>query len=451
MKRIKTLFSVLLSVLILVSMTVIAFTPANAATTFTRDKIVYSIISNTEAHVYGYNGTDAVVEIPSKVDSRTITGVDSNAFENNSVVEKIYLPDTVKTIGDWAFGYCEKLNYVKIPNKVTSIGNYAFAFCPAIDMTEIECEITKISVSMYQQSGIKSISLPYNVSTIQTDAFNGCKNLTEISIPNRITLLGARAFANCTGVKTVTFGKGVTAIPDRCFYGCTSLDNVVLSDTIKTLGDYVFQNCTGLNKIYIGKNCATIGNTVFANCSNVTVYGYRNTAAADYAQANSINFVALDDIDKTELQLAITTAKSILSNSNSPYTAESLGNLQTAVTSADAVLSDIFALQTEVDNAFTNVNSALNSLELSSNEELSEYIYGDADGNGKLTVRDVTMIQSICVGAVEATALKRLVSDVNNDGVLTVRDVTQLQRSLVGYYVERVGKFVPKSLVENLG
>ena len=91
-----------------------------------------------------------------------------------------------------------------IPNSVTSIGNYAFCDC----------------------SGLTSVTIPNSVTRIGTGAFRDCSGLTSVTIPNSVTSIGYGTFSNCSGLTTVTIPNSVTSIGNRAFGGCSELADV---------------------------------------------------------------------------------------------------------------------------------------------------------------------------------------------------------------------------------
>ena len=72
----------------------------------------------------------------------------------------------------------------------------------------------------------------------------------------------------------------------------------------------------------------------------------------------------------------------------------------------------------------------------------SNAIYGDVNGDGKITVDDVTLIQKSAVFLVTFDKNKSILTDVNNDGLINVLDVTLIQKYIVklNYNTELVGK-----------
>lgn len=257
MKRIKSVVSVVLSLIIIVSMFICYIPSAGAATVFTVDGVQYSVISNFEAHVYSYEGTNPVVEIPEKIDARVITAVDDFAFFNNQSLEQVILPKSITSIGDKAFMFCKNLNYVKIPVGVESIGGYAFDQCTSLRDIDLTSSISVISMNTFENSGISSIVIPFTVQELEKQSFRNCKSLTSAVIPT----------------------------------------------SVKKIGYEAFRNCPVLESVVIYNKDAVIDSNVFELCPNVTIIGYFDSTAEEYAAANNIPFAPIvnskpGDVDK---------------------------------------------------------------------------------------------------------------------------------------------------------
>ena len=108
----------------------------------------------------------------------------------------IELPDTLVTIGGYAFSYFE-LTSIKIPDSVTSIRNYAINGC----------------------SSLTSIEIPNNVTRIEDFTFSDCTNLKNISISKNVSYIGFEAFKNCTSLVNIVIWQSVDEICYRTFGG----------------------------------------------------------------------------------------------------------------------------------------------------------------------------------------------------------------------------------------
>ncbi|MBF1483326.1 MAG: leucine-rich repeat domain-containing protein [Prevotella pallens] len=116
----------------------------------------------------------------------------------------VTIPNSVTTIGDYAFVSCSSLTSVTIPNSVTKIGDYAFANC----------------------SELTSVTIPNSVTKIAYYAFANCSALTSVTIPNSVTKIGESAFAGCRSLKILTFGSGLQSIGREAFSNCTNITQI---------------------------------------------------------------------------------------------------------------------------------------------------------------------------------------------------------------------------------
>ena len=122
-----------------------------------------------------------------------------------------------------------------IPNSVTSIGSYAFFGASNLITIIIPASVTAIPEgSFYGCTSLASVVIPEGVTAIGANAFSNCTSLISIVIPDAVTTLGLAAFQGCSGLKTVTIGSGVTSMI-RNFYGCKALDDVYCFANPETL------------------------------------------------------------------------------------------------------------------------------------------------------------------------------------------------------------------------
>jgi hypothetical protein len=90
-----------------------------------------------------------------------------------------------------------------------------------------------------------------------------------VTIPSTIngltvTSIGSNAFYNCTNLTSVTMGTNVTSIGDWAFTSCTSLTNATIGTSVTSLGDGAFDNCEGLPSVTIPNSVTSIGAQAFA-------------------------------------------------------------------------------------------------------------------------------------------------------------------------------------------
>ncbi len=143
-----------------------------------------------------------------------------NLYLNNQLVTDLEIPDSVTSIGDFAFEYCTGLTSVTIPDSVTSIGVDAFYDCTGLASVTIPDSVTSIgSSAFYGCTGLESVTIPDSVTSIGSSALSGCTGLTSVTIPDSVTIIGDSAFKNCTGLTSVTIPDSVTKYWRANVYG----------------------------------------------------------------------------------------------------------------------------------------------------------------------------------------------------------------------------------------
>jgi hypothetical protein len=163
-------------------------------------------------------------------------------------------------------------NSYEIPNSVTSIGSYAFYGCSSLTDITIPDEVTSIgSGAFYGCSSLTEITIPEGVTSIEFHTFNGCTSLTEITILGEVTSIGSSAFSGCSSLTEITIPEGVTSIGEWAFYGCTSLTEITIPEEgVTSIGRWAFGDCSSLTEITIPNSVTSIGEVAFSGCTSLT-------------------------------------------------------------------------------------------------------------------------------------------------------------------------------------
>ena len=221
------------------------------------------------------------------------------------------IPETVVSIGDYAFAYRKNLSEIAIPSSVTAIGSYAFADCENLKTIEVSQSVKSIQscvfkscVSLTKATWRTLVSVPdsvfencsaltdvklSNVTKIGERAFSGCIGLKEIILPQSLTEIGEYAFnktalasitlpqsidkvgngwfSDCKYLETVNFDGKIKEIGNSAFIDCISLKNIEIPSSVVNIGDSAFSSCISLKNIEIPSSVVSIGNFAFRGCS----------------------------------------------------------------------------------------------------------------------------------------------------------------------------------------
>ncbi len=192
---------------------------------------------------WAYTGTVTTVEY-SAFNSETalrsivlpegVTYVGSNAF-NNSSLEAITLPESLEEIAEYAFSKTN-LTEIVIPANVELLGSSAFqgASNPISPLKKVVFEgnkIQTIDICTFQDcQSLQEVKLPEGLTTIRYNAFLRCYALEEITIPDAVTTIEKQVFSQCEALKRVNLGTQLESIGDHAFNECEALETIVCPD-----------------------------------------------------------------------------------------------------------------------------------------------------------------------------------------------------------------------------
>ena len=315
--------------------------------------LTYTLNADHTATVANYynNTPDGVIDIPDTVTKDnidyTVTAIGNNAFESLNV-SSVFIPATVTSIGPFAFRFCKflatvtfaedsqlksiglgafygteqaypRFKEIKIPDSVETIGNAAFRYCQNLERIALPSALQTLSnVTFYGCTALSEVTFPASLETIQVGAFGYCRNLSEVELPASLKTIQSYVFGGCSDLKTVSYDGSleqwnhITANNDVLGYSCPSLvtddytaqfilvendlpdhfpktvtitkytgteSTVILPSTISNwpvtkIGEDALKDNTTITSVTIPASVTEIGSNAFADCTNLTSVNY---------------------------------------------------------------------------------------------------------------------------------------------------------------------------------
>lgn len=200
------------------------------------------------------------------------------------------IPETVVSIGDYAFAYRKNLSEIAIPSSVTAIGSYAFADCENLKTIEVSESVKSIQSCVFKSCVSLTKATWRTLVSVPDSAFEGCSALTDVKLSN-VTKIGERAFSGCIGLKEIILPQSLTEIGEYAFnktalasitlpqsidkvgngwfLGCKYLETVNFDGKIKEIGESAFSGCISLKSFEIPSSVVSIGNSAFLDCTSL--------------------------------------------------------------------------------------------------------------------------------------------------------------------------------------
>lgn len=218
-----------------------------------------------------------------------LTAIPDNAFRGNSNfkcenLSGIILPQSVKSIGVYAFNTCINLVDVVLPKMLDSIGNMTFHCCYSLSEIVIPEGVQELGNIFENCTGLKNVTLPSSLRKLAGTFYN-CSSLEKIIIPEGVEILGYSVFGGCSSLVDVTLPSTLKEFEESLtldagaatFIKCKSLKNIVIPDGVTKLPTILFFECSSLESITIPASVTEIGRAAFGSCEKLKTVNYKGT------------------------------------------------------------------------------------------------------------------------------------------------------------------------------
>ena len=210
----------------------------------------------------------------------TATSVGSGVFNGCTSLEEITIvPGWNKPISE-EFANCDNLKRLIITDGETPVVMKLTAFGSSPEartaLSSIEyiymgrnvdaSAYTNAEQPFHNMSGLKTLVIGGETTTIQSTTFQGCTALTNVTFNegNKVSSIGTSAFASCTSLTGIDIPHAVTVIEQSVFNGCRSLKSVTMGDNVTSIGITAFYN-TALTTFNFPSALTSIGQSAFEN------------------------------------------------------------------------------------------------------------------------------------------------------------------------------------------
>ncbi len=257
--------------------------------------------------VVSYEGSDDKVFIPATYENLPVKEISAGAFQNQSQITVIVVPDSVEKIGAGAFTGCSSLESITLPfigeSKKTVNDTYQYPLGYIFGTSSYTGGVSTnqsyygsrvgsfTSAYYYIPSSLRAVTV--TGGDITSGAFYGCKNITSVTVgegvenigyrafydcralvgcylPSTLKTIGEAAFAVCNKLTSISLPEGLTSIGKSAFESCSSLKEIVIPSTVTTMGEYVFTSCSVLEKVVLSESLSSLERGLFQNCTKLT-------------------------------------------------------------------------------------------------------------------------------------------------------------------------------------
>ena len=265
----------------------------------------------------GYHAFYGCQKLRSLTLPETISSIDKDVFTDCTALRYLNIPKSVKSVDGGAFASCVELSElempssnrfytckdgclctadgkkliawpavrgdVELPESVETLGEYAFSGCAGLTSLKMPGVKEILQYAFVGCKNLKSLFLAKGFTTLDKNVFEDCSSLSAIDVDPE-----NRAFKSTGGILTTADGKKLLAWP-------SAKGAVKIPDGITRIEDNAFQNQGGIKSVTLPSTCREIGHQAFASCSDLSSIIMPNVVSIEsYAFSRSLSLASVN-------------------------------------------------------------------------------------------------------------------------------------------------------------
>ena len=151
---------------------------------------------------------------------------------------------------------------ISFPNSLRSIGSYAFSNCAGIKSLILPNSLEEIGVRAFQEmSMLSDVYIPTSISEIPDNAFTNCAELSEVKGAENVTRIGVGAFRNCAKLASLGGCSKVEVLDRFSLYGCSAMEILPVMQELRKIDNAALGNCLSLKYVVLPESIEAFGLT----------------------------------------------------------------------------------------------------------------------------------------------------------------------------------------------